>query len=309
MNEVFETHNTAALTRNGCFLARRRRSFVASAKMISGSLLTRCMGRRNLARVARFLTNTARRDIGNDMRTNGELLVQNVILQHFPNDRNLVVFDVGANVGEWSAQLLKLGECRGGLNSHLHSFEPVSSTMRALSKNIQHSNLSWEIVLVQKALSDHQCVSQISVVEEHCGINAIIPDPKQAIKRTERIELTTVDDYCRENSIDEIGLLKIDTEGHDLLVLRGARRLLEQKGIYVLQFEYNFRWVWSRKTLFDVFEYANEVGYRVGKVTPKGIEFYDCWDAELEKYVEGNYILCRPDWIDRFPQVSWWKAN
>ena len=56
-------------------------------------------------------------------------------------------------------------------------------------------------------------------------------------------------------------------------------------------------------------EYAKAVGYRVGKVTAHAIEFYEHWDEELEKYVEGNYLFCRPDWVDRFPQIRWWKTS
>jgi FkbM family methyltransferase len=290
-------------------LVRFRRALGEHTKTIAGNLLMKCVGRRNLARAARFLTNTARLDIKNDMHTNGELLVQKVILKHFPTDRDLVVFDVGANIGEWSAQLLKATEYRSGSHSLLCAFEPVSSTMRMLQANLQGLSSGWNVMPVQRALSDRQCVSRISVVEESCGINAIVPDPKVAIKRTEEIELTTIDDYCQANDISELALLKIDAEGHDFFVLRGARRSLEQKKIHVVQFEYNSRWVWSRATLFDVFEYVKNLDYRVGKVTPKGIEFYDSWDEELEKFVEGNYLLCRLDWIERFPRVSWWKTS
>jgi FkbM family methyltransferase len=288
---------------------KRRVVLGENAKAITRVVLTKCVTRRNLARIARFLTNTARLDGANDMRANGENLVQETVLRHFPTNCDLVVFDVGANVGEWSIQLLKVGERRHESNSFLYAFEPVSSTMQRLQENLQTLKIGWKVLAVQKALSDRQGTTQIYVVEEGCGINAITPDARQAIKRTETIELKTVDDYCQTNNISEIALLKIDAEGHDLFVLRGARQLLNQKRIHVIQFEYNFRWVWSRATLFDVFEYADAIGYRVGKVTPKGIEFYNYWDPELEKFVEGNYLLCRPDWIEKFPHVPWWKTN
>ena len=280
-----------------------------NAKAISGVLLMKCIGRRNLARIGRFLSNTARLDVANDMRANGENLVQETVLNHVPTNCDLVVFDVGANVGDWSIQLLQASAARHRSHSFLYAFEPVSSTVQMLATNVHAQKTGWKVVAVQKGMSDREGTSQIFVVEEGCGINSIIPDIRQEIKRTESIELTTVDIYCRTNCISEVTLLKIDVEGHDLFVLRGARQLLNEKRIHVIQFEYNFRWIWSRATLFDVFEFADAVGYRVGKVTPKGIEFYDCWDPELEKFVEGNYLMCRPDWIGRFPQIAWWKSN
>jgi FkbM family methyltransferase len=281
----------------------------AYAKARCGNLLMACLGRRSLARTARWLTNTARLDVVNDMRINGESLVQELVLRNYPRDRDVVVFDVGANVGDWSTQLVRICDSNNRERRFLYAFEPVSSTMEMFRHRVGGLQSGWHVVAVQKGLSDRKGDYQISVIEEGCGINAITPDPKQKPKRIEVIELTTVDAYSDENNISEIGLLKIDAEGHDLFVLRGARLMLEQKRIAVVQFEYNFRWTWSRVTLFDVFEYGSEVGYHVGKVTPRGIEFYEQWDPELEKFVEGNYLLCREDWVEKFPRVLWWKAN
>jgi FkbM family methyltransferase len=287
-------------------------SFAEMSKAAVRNVLMKCVGRAHLARMGGFLTNAARLDGRNDMHTNGERLVQDVVLSHYPDDRDLIVFDVGANVGDWSIQLLNARGTGRRRNGALHAFEPVSSTMQMFREHIADisgKNPGWNIVPVQKALSDRPGTSHIAVIEEGCGINSIIPDPREAIKRTEKIELTTVDDYSQVNHISEIGLLKVDAEGHDLFVLRGAQQLLEAGGIHVIQFEYNHRWVWSHATLFDVFEYARGVGYRVGKVTAHAIEFYEHWDKELEKYVEGNYLFCRPDWADRFPQILWWKTR
>ena len=267
------------------------------------------IGRRNLVRVARYLTNTARLDVLNDMRLNGELLVQDTVLANFPADRELVVFDVGANLGEWSLQLLARSDLAKRSVGMLHAFEPVSSTMRILQENLRGINSSWKISPVQQALSNKHGHADIAVIEEGCGINSLIPDAKQPIKRKETVELATIDDYCEAHCVAEIALLKIDAEGHDLFVLRGASRLLSQKAINVVQFEYNFRWAFSRTTLLDAFEYAQSFDYRVGKVTPGGIEFYEHWDPELEKFVEGNYLICHPEWAGKFPQIRWWNLD
>jgi hypothetical protein len=48
---------------------------------------------------------------------------------------------------------------------------------------------------------------------------------------------------------------------------------------------------------------------KTAAITPQAIEFYESWDAELEKFVEGNYLLCRPDSVERFPRIAWWNKN
>ena len=60
------------------------------------------------------------------------------------------------------------------------------------------------------------------------------------------------------------------------------------------QFEYNHRWILGRFFLRDAFELVQAFGYRVGKLTPRGVEFYPGWDPELETFVEGNYVACAP---------------
>jgi hypothetical protein len=102
-------------------------------------------------------------------------------------------------------------------------------------------------------------------------------------------------------------LVKIDTEGHDLAVLRGARTLLAGQNIAVVQFEYNHRWVYARAFLRDAIGLLAGFGYRVGKLTPKGVEFYPGWDADLETFVEGNYVACAARAAESMPAVRWWK--
>src|SRR5205814_1103726 len=101
--------------------------------------------------------------------------------------------------------------------------------------------------------------------------------------------------------------LKIDTEGNDLEVLHGAKGLLQAGGIEMLQFEYNHRWITARRFLLDVFELLTPLGYRLGKVTGSGIEFYAKWDFELESFREGNYLAVKDRYVGDFPAIRWWK--
>ena len=103
--------------------------------------------------------------------------------------------------------------------------------------------------------------------------------------------------------------MKIDAEGHHLTVLRGGRALLAEQRITVTQFECNHRWVLARLFLRDAFEFLLALGYRVGKLTPRGVEFYPDWDADPETFVEGNYLACDPEVAAELPAVTWWKSE
>ncbi len=273
----------------------------AHAYIASGVISLR--GRRLLARAARALTNIARLDLGNDIGTNGELLVQKIVLSVIPRDSPLTIFDIGANVGEWTKPLIRSCNEMTAQNIQIHAFEPVSSTMRLLRTNI--ADMSSVVHLVNKAVSDTTGSTTMSIIADGAGTNALIPDPSQSIRSLETVATVTIDGYCEEQGIAAVALVKVDTEGHDLAVLRGAERMLSERAIGVIQFEYNWRWILQRAYLRDAFNLANTVGYNIGKVTRLGIEFYDMWNIELETFREGNYLFCRPDWVRRFPTVHW----
>ena len=62
-------------------------------------------------------------------------------------------------------------------------------------------------------------------------------------------QMVTLDKFAAGNRIDRIDLLSIDTEGHDALVLEGARHLLQHKRVEVLEFEYHSVGMWDGTTL------------------------------------------------------------
>jgi methyltransferase FkbM-like protein len=115
--------------------------------------------------------------------------------------------------------------------------------------------------------------------------------------------------YAQQTGVAHFALVKIDAEGHDLSVLHGARALLAEHRIAVAQFEYNHRWILGRFFLRDAFEFLLALGYRVGKLTTRGVEFYPGWDLDLETFVEGNYLACDPEAAALLPAVTWWKSR
>lgn len=90
-------------------------------------------------------------------------------------------------------------------------------------------------------------------------------------------------------------MVKIDTEGFDLLVLRGAEQTLHDGRIEIVQFEYNWRWLPNHVCLRDVFALIADKPYRLGKLCGNTIEFYDQWHFELDRFFENNYVLIRND--------------
>jgi FkbM family methyltransferase len=258
------------------------------------------MGRRSLYRFSRFLIFESRRDVPNFMGSNGERLVQATVLRHAPQ---AVIFDVGANVGDWTAGLFQLAD-GSGAGVTVHAFEPCAGTFQALRERIDQEQWT-NVIAVPQACSVAPGKAAMTVYSDGYGTNTIVaPIEPAPTARKETVELTSVDVYCACHSIKHIHLLKIDVEGHDFDVILGATQMLRRAAIDVLQFEYNQRWIGPRRCLHDAFMLLEPLGYAVGKVTPKGIEFYAEWHWEMETYCEANYLACTPDWAARFKRLA-----
>jgi FkbM family methyltransferase len=247
--------------------------------------------------------NEARFDPPNDPACNGERLIQATVLRHALPRGKTVVFDVGANVGDWTCAILDQAISLAPLE--VHAFEPCSGTYDILVSRIQNYPGSVRVIPVRKACSSAVGIGVLNVVGAGAGTNSLTCAEQTA--EFEQVELTSIDDYCVASGIDHISLLKIDAEGHDLTVIKGATSILQRHAIDVMQFEYNQRWIFNGSFLRDAFNMLTPLGYSIGKVTSHGVEFYEKWDWELETFREGNYIACLLPWINRFKSIvpSW----
>ena len=238
------------------------------------------------------------------MTANGESALQRWVIELAPGGQ-VHVADVGANVGQWSLSMLAAASAanRAG-DLLLHAFEPDTRAYARLARALD----GVPSALSPVALSDRQGSTVFHVAAPGAGVNSLHPFPTVGAAR-ETVPIETLDCYAAGSGVPRFALVKVDTEGHDLMVLRGARTLLAEHRIAVVQFEYNQRWIFSRTFLRDAFEFLYDLGYRVGKLTQKGVEFYPGWDADLETFVDGTYVACDPALAGRLPVVPWWKAN
>jgi FkbM family methyltransferase len=217
----------------------------------------------------------------NDPRTNGEYwLLDRVVRDARKGDR---VLDVGANRGNWSLEAIRLGALERGCV--IEAFEPSATTRRVLA-----SRVGTHVAIHAIALSDTNETVDFYEQGDCAGTNSLA-----AIAGAMRCQVTTARLDALVNSTPEaaIKMVKVDTEGFDLLVLRGATSLLQRGLIEVVQFEYNWRWLQNHLALRDAFELIAQYPYRLGKLIGSRIEFYDEWHPELERFFESNFVLVR----------------
>ncbi len=220
--------------------------------------------RHRVVRAARFIHRRACLDGPNDMDTNGEIWLQRqVVGMSLPSER-ILALDEGANVGRSSSAMLSAAGQAGRLDDlELHAFEPSAYTFARLSETLD----SPRVTLGRMALEDRSGHSTLHVIAPGAGANSLYESSLAGTAiGTEDVRTTTRDDYAERTRLNgEIALVKIDTEGHDPAVLRGAQGLLSDQRISVLQFEYNHRWIYARTFLKDAFELLVPLGYNLAR--------------------------------------------
>lgn len=206
---------------------------------------------------------------------------------------NFVVFDVGANIGNWTLLLIKQSQIISGINKlKIHVFEPFPSTFNTLSERLQ-KYINSNIVQCNNIALSSEISNAYMFGKANAGTSTLHPAIDNSNFEKIQIKKTTIDTYCTDNSIKHIDFIKCDTEGHDFEVIKGALNILRNGNVWILQFVYNQRWIYSRHYLKDVFDLIEGLPYNLAKLTADGLELYEHWHPELEHFFEGNYALIK----------------
>lgn len=171
-----------------------------------------------------------------------------------PAQRLEVIFDVGANVGQSArAYLEALPDAR------IYCFEPVSSTFLKLKKNLGHQA---NVHPFQLALGETKGRGTM-VLQGQSDLFFLTTQADQSSQaKVESVVLDTIDDFCREHAISRINYLKIDTEGNDLAVLKGASAMLAAHQIDFVEVEAGMNAENKRHVPFDdLRKHLENLGY------------------------------------------------
>lgn len=218
--------------------------------------------------------------IKNDIDTNGEKwLIEKTGPFGFQT-----IFDVGANVGHWSELAYK-----NHAEANIHAFEIVPDTFSALTQNTEDLTdrlTRNNIGLMDRAgditiyTGDNSELSSIHSHKDQGDIGAAIKCPVKVGA-----------DYAKDQKVDCIDFMKVDTEGAEAKVLKGFESYFDQKKVRLVLFEYNRGALMSRFLLADFYAFFTSRGYKVGKLTPEGVLFRE-YDFSHEDFNGPNYVAC-----------------
>lgn len=200
-----------------------------------------------------------------------------------------VLFDVGANRGGWSKDISEiLGEER---KPRLFLFEP-SAECNALMKNMGLPNATF----YQAAVGDIPGEATMFVPDSTSTVSSLHKRRDSFIQHLDftevKVKVVTIDEVVEKEHLQQIDFMKMDVEGHELSVLKGARKSLESGMIKALSFEFGAPNLNSRTFFFDFWDLLRPLGYQFLRITPGGCllpveEYYE--DLEYFRAC-ANYI-------------------
>ena len=161
------------------------------------------------------------------------------ILKEFFNGEKKVIFDVGANKGDSVKRFKKIFP-----NCKIYSFEPDAKLLNSVNfdnkfNDVIKNNFALGAKNEQRKFyfyNSHRINSFYPVVEKSKYQRLKVKNENDFLVKN--VNVTKLDDYCKDNNVKHIDILKIDTQGSEAEVLLGAEDTLINQRIKIIELEY-----------------------------------------------------------------------
>ncbi len=259
-------------------------------KKIIFSLLSPTFGSKKFKKFYEILKNISLVGLNyrnTNIKNNGELFfIKNINNYYKDNAAPIVLFDIGANIGNYSKQL----NDSFSQNRHIYAFEPFSKVYSELKKLENTIPLFYPF---QIGLSDKvqklKFLSSSDYSEVGGLYNKDFSKDGFSLDLSEDVDFDTVDNFCLTRKINHIHFLKVDVEGHDLFVLKGAEKMLLNNQVDFIQFEFGAANYLSKTYLYDFFQLLSPQ-YHIYKLLRNGLLEIKEYNTDIEIHVLSNYV-------------------
>ena len=195
--------------------------------------------------------------------------------------------DTAADIGAHKGAYLYWLKRASGKSGEVHAFEP-QSPLAAYLQNITNT-MNWKNVFVHEcALTDRVGTSLLHVPGKGDSPSASLGDHVNQNGPNHSYECVVDTLDSKLQSSKQVGFLKVDVEGFELQVFRGAEQILEQHTPVIL-FECETRHL-TEHTMTDVFAFLLDRGYTGSFFSPDGLRPVEEFNAEVhQRHVPGRF--------------------
>ena len=235
--------------------------------------------------------------IGNygDIKTTGESQLYKLLSLKLKGN-NPIIFDVGANIG---SERQYASEMRSNFpKSTIYAFEPNPIAYRDLCATTSHDTrqINEKLALGSKSGTIRHYSDNTNKNSELSGNNKKIFSEIFNIKnkiRGYKVNVVTIDEYCKNKSIKKIDFIKIDVEGSEYSVLKGAKLMLRDKRIRYIQFEFNIHNIYNKIFMKDFYKILPN--YHFYRLTSDGLISLGQYSTDYEIFRYQNIFASREE--------------
>lgn len=205
------------------------------------------------------------------------------ILDYFRTEKDFVVFDIGANVGWYTMNILKRFT-----DWKVYSFEPSPITYERLVHNLQLNDLNSENA-VNVGFYKENGKLDFYYDKETSGASSLVDLRERSSVSKISVDMKKMDDYVTEHHINRVDFIKCDVEGAELFVYEGGREIITKNRPII--FSEMLR-KWAAKfgyTPNDIIGFMKKLGYGCYVIT-QGEKLRECPLVD-EDTVETNYFF------------------
>jgi len=187
-----------------------------------------------------------------------------------------IFFDVGANSGQTTEKLISMFP-----KGEVYAFEPGP----AYPELVSNYKTNPQVTIEKQGLGSKREIKNF-FYNSLTDMSSFLPlgeDGWGEVIKEVALEINTVDNYCTGKNITSIDILKSDTQGFDLEVLKGANNMLDYTRFVIL--EINFTNVYKGLPSFsEIFQYLSDKGFKL-------VKFYDIrYHANFIAYADVLFV-------------------
>lgn len=195
-----------------------------------------------------------------------------------------VVFDVGANMGDYAAAVLAVRP-----DAAVTCFEPSPTCLAKLA-----ARFGERVSLMPYALAAASGTAQLYSDTPGSGLASLtqrqIGHFGITLDHSETVRTRSLDEVVAELGVGFVDLLKLDVEGHELDVLQGGRQTIAAQKCGAVQFEFGGANIDTRTYLRDFFSFFRECGYGLAIIGQSGLVPLARYSEALEQFAVTNFV-------------------
>lgn len=205
--------------------------------------------------------------------------------------------DIGANIGTYSKLLID------DTSSKVFSFEPLEDAFKELEKLANNQIYKDRLKVYNFAFGESNKKKKLYYSNTKSQLASFLEDANKLSFVNKKnnfskiVEIKKLDDFVDVKNVD---LIKIDTEGYEMNVLKGSRNFISKKKPKFIQIEFNWHQLFTNNSLID---FSRELkNYEAFRIIPYGYPLIKVNPERPENniYHLSNYVFIRRDIANRY---------